>query len=186
MSIFSNPNLFFIGISIFVFLCTVFFWSEKKKKLKILQITSIKLLPRIVPYYSRRRNIIKFAFFGLAILLLSIAFARPQWGTSKRMSSPKGIDLIVAIDVSKSMLARDIKPNRLERVKLSISNLIEDLKGDRVGLIAFAGSAFLQCPLTLDHQAFVNTLKNLEVVTIRTGGTDLSSPIEEASDLSQR
>ena len=158
-----------------------FFGVKKKKKLKILQITSIKLLPRIVPYYSRRRNIIKFAFFGLAILLLSIAFARPQWGTSKRMSSPKGIDLIVAIDVSKSMLARDIKPNRLERVKLSISNLIEDLKGDRVGLIAFAGSAFLQCPLTLDHQAFVNTLKNLEVGTIRTGGTDLSSPIEEAS-----
>ena len=96
------------------------------------------------------------------------------------MSTPKGIDLLIAIDVSKSMLARDIKPNRLERVKLSISNLIGDLKGDRVGLIAFAGSAFLQCPLTLDHQAFINTLKNLQVGTIKAGGTTLL-PINEAA-----
>ena len=181
MSIFSNPNFFFIGISILVFLCILFIWSEKKKKLKILQITSAKLLPRLAPHHSKKRNIIKFALIGLAVLFLSIAFARPQWGTANRMSSPKGIDLIIAIDVSKSMLARDIKPNRLERVKLSISNLIGNLKGDRVGLIAFAGSAFLQCPLTLDHQAFINTLKNLEVGTIKTGGTNLAAPIDEAA-----
>ena len=97
------------------------------------------------------------------------------------MNTPKGIDLLIAVDVSKSMLARDIKPNRLERVKLSISNLIGDLKGDRVGLIAFAGSAFLQCPLTLDHQAFINTLKNLEIGTIKRGGTNLAAPINEAA-----
>ena len=79
------------------------------------------------------------------------------------------------------MLARDIKPNRLERVKLSISNLIGDLKGDRVGLIAFAGSALSSMPLTLDHQAFINTLKNLEIGTIKAGGTNLASPINEAA-----
>ena len=102
-------------------------------------------------------------------------------GCCQKDDSPKGIDLLIAIDVSKSMLARDIKPNRLERVKLSISNLIGDLKGDRVGLIAFAGSAFLQCPLTLDHQAFINTLKNLQIGTIKAGGTNLASPINEAA-----
>ena len=181
MSIFSNSTILFIGISILIFLCVLFFWSEKKKKSKLLQITSIKLLHRLVPYHSKKRNLIKFGLFGLAVLLLSIAIARPQWGTSKRMSTPKGIDLLIAVDVSKSMLARDIKPNRLERVKLSISNLIGDLKGDRVGLIAFAGSAFLQCPLTLDHQAFINTLKNLEIGTIKRGGTNLAAPINEAA-----
>ena len=181
MSIFSNPTILFIGISILMFLCLLFFYSEKKKKSKLLQITSIKLLHRLVPYHSKKRNLLKFGLFGLAFLLLSIAFARPQWGTSKRMNTPKGIDLLIAVDVSKSMLARDIKPNRLERVKLSISNLIGGLKGDRVGLIAFAGSAFLQCPLTLDHQAFIKTLKNLEIGTIKRGGTNLAAPINEAA-----
>ena len=181
MSIFSNPTFFLIGISVLLMVSVLFFWSEKKKKSKLLKITSIKLLPRLLPYHSQKRKLIKFGLFGLAVLLLSFAFARPQWGAAKRMSTPKGIDLLIAIDVSKSMLARDIKPNRLERVKLSISNLIGDLKGDRVGLIAFAGSAFLQCPLTLDHQAFINTLKNLQVGTIKAGGTNLASPINEAA-----
>ena len=101
MSIFSNPTILFIGISILMFLCLLFFYSEKKKKSKLLQITSIKLLHRLVPYHSKKRNLIKFGLFGLAVLLLSIAIARPQWGTSKRMSTPKGIDLLIAVDVSK-------------------------------------------------------------------------------------
>ena len=113
--------------------------------------------------------------------MLFIALSRPQWGIAQRSSRPTGIDLIIALDVSKSMLARDIRPNRLERVKLTISNLIGNLKGDRIGLIAFAGNAFLQCPLTLDHQAFINTLNNIEIGTIKAGGTNLASPIDEAS-----
>ena len=113
--------------------------------------------------------------------MLWIALSRPQWGIEQRSSTPSGVDLLIAIDVSKSMLARDIRPNRLERVKLTISNLIGNLKGDRIGLIAFAGKAFLQCPLTSDHQAFINTLKNIEVGTIKAGGTNLASPIDEAS-----
>ena len=181
MSFFYNPNIIFFCTLVLLSIGILFFWSEKRKKNKILEITSIKLLPRLVPYYSPKRNFIKFGFFGLAVFLLSIALARPQWGTAHRTNSPTGIDLLVAIDVSKSMLARDIRPNRLERVKLSISNLIGDLKGDRIGLIAFAGNAFLQCPLTLDHQAFINTLKNLEIGTIKAGGTNLASPIDEAS-----
>jgi len=74
--------------------------------------------------------------------------------------TPQGIDLLIAVDLSKSMLAEDVSPNRLERVKLNISNLLDQVKGDRVGMIAFSGTAFLHCPLTLDHQAFSKRLMN--------------------------
>ena len=100
---------------------------------------------------------------------------------TQRTSEPSGIDILVAVDVSKSILARDPVPNRLERVKLSMTNLMEKVRGDRLGLIAFSGSAFLQCPLTLDHQAFVKTLDDLTIGLIKQPGTNLSKPIDEAS-----
>ncbi|HAD21353.1 MAG TPA: hypothetical protein DCF87_04465, partial [Opitutae bacterium] len=160
MNIFSDQSFLYISIGVLLCICILYFWSEKTKKSKILQLTSLKLLPRIAPHYSTKRNLIKFGVFTLGLILLAFALARPQWGTERRTNQPTGIDLIIAIDVSKSMWARDVKPNRLERVKLSISNLIGNVRGDRIGLIAFAGNAFLQCPLTLDHQAFINTLNN--------------------------
>ena len=181
MNIFSDlVILYFCLLAIFC-LCILFFWSEKIAKRKILKLTSPKLLPRLAPSYSTRRNRVKFGIFGLGLILLALSLARPQWGAERSTEQPTGIDLMIALDVSKSMWARDVKPNRLERVKLSISNLIGNVRGDRVGLIAFAGNAFLQCPLTLDHQAFVNTLNNIQVGTIKMGGTNLASPIDEAS-----
>ncbi len=181
MNIFSDQSFLYISLGVLLCICILYFWSEKTKKSKILQLTSLKLLPRIAPHYSTKRNLIKFGVFTLGLILLSFALARPQWGTERRTNQPTGIDLIIALDVSKSMWARDVKPNRLERVKLSISNLIGNVRGDRVGLIAFAGNAFLQCPLTLDHQAFINTLNNIQVGTIKMGGTNLAAPIDEAS-----
>ena len=181
MNIFSDQSFLYICSSAILCIGILYFWSEKTKKSKILQLTSLKLLPRIAPHYSTKRNLIKFGVFTLGLILLSFALARPQWGTERRTNQPTGIDLIIALDVSKSMWARDVKPNRLERVKLSISNLIGNVRGDRIGLIAFAGNAFLQCPLTLDHQAFINTLNNIQVGTIKMGGTNLAAPIDEAS-----
>ena len=181
MKIFSDQSFLYVCLGALLCICILYFWSEKTKKSKILQLTSLKLLPRIVPHYSTKRNLINFGVFTLGLILLSFALARPQWGIERRTNQPTGIDLIIALDVSKSMWARDVKPNRLERVKLSISNLIENVRGDRIGLIAFAGNAFLQCPLTLDHQAFINTLNNIQVGTIKMGGTNLAAPIDEAS-----
>jgi Ca-activated chloride channel family protein len=93
-----------------------------------------------------------------------------------------GLDILVAIDVSKSMLARDVKPNRLERSKLAVKDLVKKLNGDRIGLIAFAGTAFLQCPLTIDYNGFLLTLDDLNTETIPRPGTSISGAIREAVD----
>ena len=93
--------------------------------------------------------------------------ARPQWGGEMVMMKRRGIDVMVAVDVSNSMLAQDVKPNRLERAKLAVLDMVKLLEGDRVGLVAFAGTAFLECPLTLDdlrdiRRAFVDVLRGLQ------------------------
>ena len=116
---------------------------------------------------------------GTALILIGLA--GPQWGHIKRSISPRGIDILIAVDLSKSMLARDIEPNRLERVKSTLSNLLDRVKGDRLGLISFYDSSSLQCPLTLDHQAFIKSLYDLEIELIPgEGGTNLALPIQEA------
>ena len=182
MNIFSDQSFLYICSSAILCICFLYFWSEKTKKSKILQLTSLKLLPRIAPHYSTKRNLIKFGVFTLGLILLSVALARPQWGTERRTNQPTGIDLFIALDVSKSMWARDVKPNRLERVKLSISNLIGNVKGDRLGLIKFDGTATLVSPLTTDHKAFINILKSVEIDEPDKNGTSLAAAIIEASN----
>src|SRR6202043_689081 len=93
----------------------------------------------------------------------------------------KGLDLLIAVDTSRSMLSDDVQPNRIERVKLAIQDLINELQGDRVGLIAFAGRAFLQAPLTIDYDAVVEAINDLDTKTIPEGGTNISDAIALAA-----
>jgi Ca-activated chloride channel family protein len=112
--------------------------------------------------------------------LLAISLARPLVGFHWEETKRKGLDLLIAVDTSKSMLAQDVKPNRLARAKMAVEDLVGKLDGDRVGLIAFAGSAFLQCPLTLDYDAFRQSLESLDTAIIPRGGTDIAAAIHEA------
>jgi Ca-activated chloride channel family protein len=180
MNLFANQNILLIGLSSIIGMVAIFYWSLKIKRNRLTLLTSHQLLSKLTPNWSLKQQILKFSLFGLGIIFLFLGLARPQWGSEKRKTQPAGIDILIALDVSKSMLARDVRPNRLERVKLSINNLLDRVEGDRLGLIAFSGSAFLQCPLTLDHQAFTKTLNDLQVGIIKRPGTDLSRPIEEA------
>ena len=180
MNLFADEKIVYFGVVILLLLCVLYRYSQKAKQKRLKLLTSSELLPKLVPGWSTKQQVFKFGLLLLAFAFLFIGLARPQWGVEKRKSNPTGIDILIALDVSKSMLARDVTPNRLERVKLSISNLLDRVTGDRLGLIAFSGSAFLQCPLTLDHQAFIKTLNDLEVGIIKRHGTDLSRPIEEA------
>jgi Ca-activated chloride channel family protein len=111
---------------------------------------------------------------------LILALARPQWGFDWQEMKQRGLDIVVAIDTSKSMLAEDIAPNRLARAKLAALELMQRARTDRLGLVAFAGSAFLQCPLTIDDAAFRQSVEALNVNIIPRGGTAISEAIETA------
>jgi len=120
--------------------------------------------------------------------LMVVAVAGPRWGFRWEEVHRQGIDLLIAIDTSRSMLASDVKPNRLARAKLAILDLVKRLDGDRVGLVPFAGAAFLECPLTLDYAAFERALHSLDVGIIPRGGTSLARAIDvslEAFDARQ-
>jgi Ca-activated chloride channel family protein len=112
-----------------------------------------------------------------ALAFSLLALAGPLWGFHWEEVHREGVDIIVALDTSRSMLAEDVKPNRLERAKLAVEDLVKQLRGDRIGLIAFAGSAFVQCPLTLDYEAFTESLRAISVGIIPKGGTALAEAI---------
>jgi len=178
---FAHPELLYSLPAVLLLLAVLYLRSRKLADQKLKQLITQKLAHDLIPSFSRNRQIFKFCLFFLGIAFILLAWAGPQWGTTQRTITPKGIDLLIAVDLSKSMLARDVRPNRLERVKLTLSNLLPSVRGDRLGLIAFSGSSFLQCPLTLDHQAFAKSLEDLNVGLIPRVGTNLALPIQEAS-----
>lgn len=157
-----------------------FFWAYRKKKEAMGRFVDKELFAEVARSVDFRQDIIKHIIIVSALALGVIALMRPQWGFEWRETKRKGLDILIAIDTSKSMLASDVKPNRLERSKLAVKDLLINLKGDRVGLIAFAGTAFLECPLTADYDGFMLSLDDLNVSTIPRGGTSISGAIDEA------
>ena len=137
-------------------------------------------MDRTVKSVSKKKQIIKAALVITAILFLIFTLIQPKWGYHWEEVERMGIDIIVAVDTSRSMLADDIKPNRLEAAKREIKDLIDILDGDRVGLVAFAGTAFLQCPLTLDYGAFSIFLDGIDTDLIPVGGTSFGEAIKES------
>ncbi|MBF0569914.1 MAG: VWA domain-containing protein, partial [Candidatus Omnitrophica bacterium] len=137
-------------------------------------------MPAIAASSSRKRHIWKDVLVVGVLFFAVIALARPQWGFEWLDVKREGLDIFLAIDTSKSMLTQDVKPSRLERTKLAVKDLLKKLKGDRIGLIAFAGDAFLVCPLTTDYSGFLLSLDDLGVGTVPRGGTDIGKAIQEA------
>jgi len=177
---FAHPDWLFV-LPFALFLLVVFYYRwEKRKWIKLGEFVAAKLLGDLAASYSPLRKKLKIALVLGSTLFILLALARPQWGYDWRETKGRGIDLLIALDTSRSMLAEDIKPNRLDRAKLAILDLLDRLEGDRVGLVAFAGTAFLQCPLTLDYDAYRQTLESIDTETIAKGGTDLASAIAEA------
>jgi Ca-activated chloride channel family protein len=138
------------------------------------------LVDRLVAGLDRRRRTLRLWLRLVALALLVVAIAGPRLGFRWQEVRREGIDLVVALDTSRSMLAPDVAPNRLERAKLAVLDLLEKLKGDRIALVAFAGTAFLECPLTLDYGAFELSLKALHAGIIPRGGTALGRAIDTA------
>ena len=140
-----------------------------------------RLLDQLTEKASLTRAWIKAGCILLAVLAIGIAHARPQLGVEWSKRKARGMDIVFILDSSKSMLATDLRPTRLDRAKLAIIDLIERLEGDRIGLIAFAGQAFLQTPPTLDYSAFLESLDAIDPSIMTSGGSDLGNAIDEAT-----
>ena len=159
----------------------LFLWQASRQRQRLLaQFIQIRLLSALTVGVSPSRRRVRFALLLLAVALLVIALARPQYGFDLQKVEQRGLDIVVAIDTSKSMLAEDIAPDRLERAKLAALDLMQRAKPDRLGLMAFAGDAFLECPLTFDNSAFQQSVQALNVNTLPLGGTSLAAAIQTA------
>ena len=163
---------------------TLFYiWAMKRRGSLMERFAEKNMLGGIAPSFSAGRKIWKMALSGMAFLLCILALAGPEWGFEWQEIKRTGLDILIGIDVSKSMLATDMRPTRLERAKYAVKDLIRKLGGDRVGLMAFAGTSFLQCPLTIDYNGFLLTLDDLSTETIPRPGTNISGAIREAIDI---
>src|SRR2546427_8373206 len=127
-------------------------WAWRKKQSLVAQFVQSRLLAQLTIGVSPARQKLRLGLIVFAVACAMLALARPQWGFDWEEAKQRGLDLVVAIDTSRSMLAEDVRPNRLTRAKLAALDLMKVSKSDRLGLVAFAGDAFLQCPLTLDEQ----------------------------------
>src|SRR5207249_9244446 len=169
------------GLLLIPLLVALFVRAERRGLRRLQEFVSARLLSQLAGTVNRPRRIIKFALQLLGLFLAIVSLAQPRWGYTFEDVKRKGLDLLIAVDTSRSMLSNDVQPNRLERVKLAVQDLINELQGDRVGLIAFAGRAFLQAPLTIDYDAVVEAINDLDTKTIPEGGTNISSAIALAT-----
>ena len=178
---FAHPHIFW-AFAALPFLAALIFRAEKCRRIALDKLIAARLQPRLAGSVSVARRRWGFALLLLGIGLSIVALARPQWGFTWEEKRQSGRDIIIAIDTSKSMLATDLHPNRLTRAKLAAEDLLNQLEGDRVGLLAFAGSSFLQAPLTSDFGAVRETLQELDTDIIPRGGTNLSDAIKAADE----
>ncbi len=177
--IFSNlkyAHLFWLVPLLIIF----YIWAFRSKRKALETFAQRHLVPVLTSTVNWRSQKLKAAITILAACFLIFALIGPRWGFQWREVKRQGIDIIVAIDTSRSMLAQDVKPSRLERSKLAVEDLLDLLQGDRIGLIAFSGTSFLQCPLTLDYSAFSMALDAVNTELIPRGGTSISRAIKTA------
>ncbi len=160
-------------------------WAGIRKRREMGAFAEPALAGSLIVGMSARRRRLKTAALFFAVVFIVIALAEPKWGYHWQRVAREGIDIVIAIDVSKSMLARDVKPDRLDRAKMEVRELLDTLDGDRVALVAFAGSSYTVCPLTLDYSAVEMFLKVVRVGVAPLGGTDIGGAIEQAIKIFQ-
>src|SRR5437588_8364545 len=177
---FGAPQWFW-ALAVLPLLVGLYIRAERRSALQLREFVSPRLLPQLAGNVDRARRAIRFGLVLLSLALAITALAKPRWGYIYEDVKRRGLDLLFAIDTSRSMLSNDVAPNRLERVKLAAQDLITELQGDRAGLIAFAGRAFLQAPLTIDYDAAVESINDLDTKTIPEGGTNISEAIALAT-----
>ena len=177
---FAHPGLLYLLIVI-PLLIVFFVMMARKKKKAIAEFGNPELLEPLMPLLSFRREAWKFVMLMLALVFVIIGVAGPQFGSKLQQVKKKGVELMIALDVSNSMMAQDIKPSRLEKAKMAIARMVEKLSNDKVGLIVFAGDAYVQLPITTDYSSAKLFLSNISTDVVPIQGTAIGSAIDLAA-----
>jgi len=170
--------LWALGIIPLLVLIFILLMLNKKRRLK--KLGEFKLILNMMPDVSLGRQLVKFTFYSIALIFLIVGLANLQTGSKTQDVKRKGADIMLCLDASNSMLAEDLKPNRLERAKQAIEKMIDKLEGDRIGMIVFAGEAYVQLPITTDYSAAKLFLGSIAPNMIPTQGTSIGAAIEKA------
>ena len=176
---FGHPILFWL-LALAPALALFLAWAFRARRRALEQFAAPPLAQRLADRVRPVARRWKAVLVVLGVTLAVLALAQPRWGFEWREVKRRGMDIFVALDVSRSMLTEDVRPNRLTQAKYAVQDLLGKLRGDRVGLVAFAGTAFVQCPLTVDYEAFRLTLKDADPRIIPRGGTAIGPAIRTA------
>ncbi len=176
----ANPQYLWALILVPVFII-IYIVNIKLKKKSLAKFGDNQVIKGLMPLVSKRRPLFKFILMIIALSLIIIAAARPQFGSKLKEVKAEGVEIIIALDVSNSMLAKDIRPNRLEKAKRAISRLLDNLRNDKIGLIVFAGDAYTQVPITTDYTATKMFLSSINTDFVPKQGTAISEAIELAT-----
>ncbi len=177
---FAHPELLYLLIVI-PLLIAFFVVMRQKKRKAIAEFGNPELLKPLMPLLSFKRGTWKFVMLTIALLFVIVGVAGPQFGSKLQQVKKKGVELMIVLDVSNSMLAQDIKPNRLEKAKMAISRMVEKLSNDKVGLIVFAGDAYVQLPITTDYSSAKLFLANINTEMMPVQGTSIGAAIDLAA-----
>jgi Ca-activated chloride channel homolog len=168
------------GLLVLPFLAALSVYNDRRRRMRLAQLVAGRLLPELTDAVAQVRMLAKRILFVGALSMFLVALARPQLGSVEENVTQRGRDIVLAIDTSKSMLSTDFAPNRMMRAKLAAQDILDTMKGDRFGLVAFAGAAQVEAPLTVDYQTVLDAINQLDTKTVERGGTDITSAIESA------
>nr|WP_321357801.1 VWA domain-containing protein [uncultured Draconibacterium sp.] len=181
MEMFRFANIEYLwGLLIIPLLALFFAWSRISRRRALKKFGQQEILGQLMPYSSGNRPVVKFIILMLALAFFIVGIARPQFGSKLKTEKREGVELMIALDVSNSMMAEDIQPNRLERAKRAISRLIDRLKDDKIGLIVFAGDAYTQLPITTDYNSAKLFLNSVNTQIVPKQGTAIGAAIDLA------
>jgi Ca-activated chloride channel homolog len=181
MEMFRFAHIEFLwGLLIIPLLALFFIWARFTRKQALKRFGNQQTIKELMPFVSKSRPVFKFFLLMLALAFFIVGAARPQFGSKLKKVQREGIELIIALDVSNSMLAEDIQPNRLERAKRAISRMVDRMKDDKIGLIVFAGEAYTQLPITSDYNSAKLFLEAVNTQIVPRQGTAIGAAINLA------
>lgn len=175
-------TLYFYAFALVPLCVAIYIWYVFKAKRNLKKLGDFGLINQLTPHVSKAKKTIRFSFYLLALSFLILGICNLQTGSKMQDVKREGADIMVCLDVSNSMLAQDLSPNRLERAKIAIENMIDKLQGDRLGIVVFAGEAYVQLPITTDYGTAKLFLESINPKIVPIQGTNIADAINKATE----